>query len=94
MLVDLGYRGLDKKHQRVTLPVRKSKKKPLTKLDRAHNRALARQRVVVEHIIRCCKVFRICKAEYRGKHRNVGRTWNLVAMLVNLKRQFLLDSKT
>lgn len=86
VLADSGYIGLQKQHRNVLLPHKRSKKKVLTAEQKAHNRSLSKQRILVEHIIRCCKVFRITKAEYRGKHRHLGRTWNLIAMLVNLKR--------
>ena len=31
------------------------------------------------------KIFRITKDVYRGKHKNHGKIWNLVAGLVNLR---------
>ena len=41
--------------------------------------------IVVENIIRRCKIFRIAKDVYRGKHKNHGKVWNLIAGLVNLR---------
>ena len=35
--------------------------------------------------LRRCKIFRIVKDVYRGKHKNYSLTWNLVAALVNLR---------
>ncbi|MDD2661053.1 MAG: hypothetical protein PHY54_15465 [Methylococcales bacterium] len=43
------------------------------------------QRVFIEHINRRCKIFRIVKDVYRGKHKHYSLTWNLVAALVNLR---------
>ena len=34
---------------------------------------------------RRCKIFRIVKDVYRGKHKHYSLTWNLVAALVNLR---------
>ena len=31
------------------------------------------------------KIFRITKDVYRGKHKNHGKVWNLIAGLVNLR---------
>ncbi|HEO65306.1 MAG TPA: IS5/IS1182 family transposase, partial [Spirochaetes bacterium] len=39
----------------------------------------------IEHINRRCKIFRIVKETYRGKHKNYRKTWNVVAALVNLR---------
>ena len=46
---------------------------------------LSKQRVFIEHINRRCKIFRIVKDVYRGKHKHYSLTWNLVAALVNLR---------
>ena len=57
----------------------------LTQEAKQFNRRLATQRVGIEHIVRWCKIFRITKDIYRGKHRNYGKTWNMIAAIVNLK---------
>ncbi|MEQ1637565.1 MAG: transposase family protein [Methylococcales bacterium] len=50
-----------------------------------HNRELAKRRLAIEHVNRRCKIFCIVKEAYRGKHKNYSQTWNLVAVLVNLR---------
>lgn len=85
ILADLGFLGLHKYHQNSILPFKKSKNKPLTKQEKKANRAQAKQRVSCENRNRDCKIFRIVKDLYRGKHKNYGIHWNLVAALVNLK---------
>ena len=50
-----------------------------------HNRELAKKRIAIEHVNRRCKIFRIVKDKYRGKHKNYGKTWNLIAALVNFR---------
>ena len=84
-LADLGYQGLDKLYENSETPVKKSKKKPVTKEDRKYNRALAEVRIYIEHVNRRCKIFRITKDVYRGKHKNYGKSWNVIAALVNLR---------
>ena len=79
-----GYQGLHKHHQNSTLPVKKKKGQALSVEDKADNKALSKQRVFIEHVNRRCKIFRIVKDVYRGKHKNYSLTWNLVAALVNL----------
>lgn len=85
VLADLGFKGLDKLHPNTLLPFKSSKKHPLTKEQKKHNRQLAGLRVRVEHANRECKKFRIVKDTYRGKHKNYGLNWNLVAAITNLK---------
>ncbi len=52
---------------------------------KAHNKALSKRRILIENINRWCKVFRCVKDVYRGKHKNYGLIWRLVAALVNLR---------
>jgi len=85
VLVDSGYQGIQKYHQNSILPIKKKKGQPLSVEDKAHNKALAKRRIFIEHINRRCKIFKIVKDVYRGKHKNYSLTWNLVAALVNLR---------
>ena len=82
---DAGYQGLDKLYQNSQTPRKNSKKSPLTKEDDLDNRELAKLRIFIEHVNRRCKIFRIAKEGYRGKHKNYGETWNVIAALVNLR---------
>ena len=85
LLADSGYQGMHKHHHNSTLPVKKKKGQSLSAEDKAHNKALSKQRVFIEHVNRRCKIFRIVKETYRGKHKHYGKTWALIAMLVNLR---------
>lgn len=85
ILADLGFLGLIKYHTNTVLPFKKSKNKPLTKEEKKLNRVQAKQRIGCENRNRDCKIFRIVKDVYRGKHKNYGLNWNLVAGLVNFK---------
>ena len=82
---DSGYQGIADRHPNSVIPIKKPKSRELTADERAHNRALARVRIAVEHVNRRCTIFRIVKDMYRGKHRHVGLTWNLIAGLVNMR---------
>ncbi|MDD5269359.1 MAG: transposase family protein [Methylococcales bacterium] len=85
LLGDSGYQGLDKHHPNSSLPVKKKKGQSLSAEDKAYNKALSKQRIFIEHVNRRCKIFRIVKDVYRGKHKNYSLTWSLVAALVNLR---------
>lgn len=67
------------------VPHKSSKHHPLTQEQKQCNRQLAKQRTMIEHRNRECKIFRICKERYRGKHKNYEKTWKLVSAIVNLK---------
>ncbi len=84
-IVDLGYLGIDKLYTNTEVPFKKPKNGELTPEQKHYNRELARKRIYIEHVNRRCKIFRITKETYRGKHKNYGKTWNLVAGIVNLR---------
>ena len=85
ILGDYGYQGIKDIHTNSHTPVKKPKGKKLTTRQKLYNHLLCKKRIVVENVIRRCKIFRITKDVYRGKHKNHGKIWNLVAGLVNLR---------
>lgn len=85
LLADLGYQGIDKVHMNSLIPFKKSKKQPLTDQQKKDNKQIARIRIRIEMVNRRCKIFKITKDTYRGKHKNYGKVWNIVAGLVNLR---------
>jgi IS5 family transposase len=82
---DKGFQGIQKLYPKAEVPFKASKYHPLTREQKQSNRQLAKERIVVEHRNRECKIFRICKEQYRGKHKNYEKTWKLVSAIVNLK---------
>ncbi len=85
ILADAGYQGIKAIHKNSKIPYKATKKKPLTKEQKKFNLELSKKRIIVENVIRRCKIFRIVKETFRGKHINYGKNWNLVAALVNLR---------
>ena len=86
--VDSDYQGLDKLHAQTELPYKATKTKPLDEEEKEYNRGLSRLRVVVEHVIRDMKVFRILSERYRNKRKRYGVKFNIIAGIVNLKNGF------
>jgi transposase len=84
-LADAGYQGISKIYPNSSSPVKKTKNKPLSDDQKRFNSVLSGRRIVVEHVNRRCKIFRIAQHRYRGKHRNYGKVWNVIAALVNLR---------
>ena len=82
---DKGFIGIKELFPNSEVPHKASKNHPLTKEQKQENRQLAQERIMIEHRNRECKIFRICKERYRGKHKNYEKTWKLVSAIVNLK---------
>ncbi len=82
-LADRGYQGFAKIHPGACTPTKKPRKQPLADAEKQHNRALARLRVRVEHVIRRFKIFRIFSGRYRNRRKRFGLRLNLIARLLN-----------
>ena len=90
MCVNLGYQGIDKYVENISIPDKKPRKGALTAEQKLDNTKKSKKRVFVEHVNRFCKIFRIAKEVYRGKQRNIYKTWNIIAGLVNLRYSTML----
>lgn len=99
-LGDLGYVGMDKdlfsgKRVRLgkdVLPHKRDSRPGLSKVQRElsaeqkrENREQARARVVIEHVNRRLKVFRILSERYRNRRQRFGLRLNLLAAIYNLE---------
>jgi hypothetical protein len=84
LLLDSGFQGVAKLHPKSRTAHKRPKGKALTAQQRAHNRTLARARILAEHVIRKLKTFRVLKETYRHRRRRFGLRLNLIAALYNL----------
>jgi hypothetical protein len=85
-LQDKGYQGIQRLHSNSRLPHKKPRGGQLGQVQKAENRALARQRVVIEQVNRCLKIFRILAERYRNRRRRFGLRCNLIGALYNYER--------
>ena len=85
-LHDKGYQGMQKLHLNSRLPRKKPRGGQLAAEAKAYNRNLARERVVIEHVNRCLKTFRILAERYRNRRRRFGLRCNLIAALYNYEQ--------
>src|SRR5215211_830481 len=85
LLADAGYQGLAELHENCQTPFKKSKYHALTKREKQRNRVLARKRMVIEHIFRKLKVFRILNERYRNRRKRFALRFNLIAAIYNLE---------
>lgn len=83
LLADKGYQGIKKLHTNSRIPFKKTKKIPLTQEQKQFNRQLAKERIVVEHVHRKLKIFRILSSKYRNQRRRFGLRFNLIAGIYN-----------
>jgi hypothetical protein len=84
-IVDTGYQGLQKIHPQTRIPKKKSKKRPLTPLDKESNQALARDRVFNENVIALIKRFKIVGDRYRNRRKRFGLRFNLISAIYNFE---------
>jgi len=85
---DSGYQGLQLDHPATEIPYKKSKKRPLTKDERAYNHALSRFRVRVEHAIAKLKSFRMLSERYRYPRPAYAAKFSIIAGIVNIAAGF------
>jgi hypothetical protein len=72
----------------VILPIKKSKKKPLSKEAKEPNRALSWFRMKIEHKIREMKIYKILQERYRNFQKKHHMRFNIIAGLVNMRHGF------
>jgi hypothetical protein len=83
IIADKGYQGIAKIHELSETPIKKPRGGKLTKEQKQYNRQLNRLRIVVEHINRRLKIFKILSYRYRNRHRRFGLRSNLIAGIYN-----------
>lgn len=76
---------MDKIHANTRTPKKKSKKVPLTKEEKRSNKALNRERVIVEHVIGRVKRFKIIADKYRNRRKRFGLRFGLIAAFHNFE---------
>jgi IS5 family transposase len=83
LLADKGYQGVKKIHSHSRTPIKKVKKKCLSQEQKKFNKQLAKERIVVEHVHRRLKIFRILSSRYRNRRQRFGLRINLIAGIYN-----------
>lgn len=83
LLADSGYQGIMDVHANSKIPIKSSKKHPLTKEERKENRELSISRILVENVIGRIKKFKITSDKYRDRRRRFNLRFNLISGIVN-----------
>ena len=84
-LADTGYLGINNLHANSQIPAKRSKLHPLTEEQKASNRKLSHERILVENVIRRLKIFRILSERYRNRRQRFSLRFNLIAAIHNLE---------
>jgi len=82
-LQDSGYQGIKDYHQNSYIPRKKPKNGQLSLLGKNYNRTLAQKRIVIEHVNRSLKIFKILSSRYRNRRRRYGLRCNLLSAIYN-----------
>lgn len=82
-LADKGYQGIKKSHNNSQTPIKKKRGQQLNQEAKKFNRDLAKQRIVVEHINRCLKIFRLLSSRYRNRRKRFNLRLSLLAGIYN-----------
>lgn len=82
-LGDKGYQGIKKIHKKSQTPHKKKKGQNLSKEQKIENKQLASLRIVVEHIYRVLKIFKIISSRYRNRRKRFLLRLNLIAGIYN-----------
>jgi hypothetical protein len=86
ILADSGYQGIKAYHANSEIPIKSSKKKPLSEEDKEYNKALSSRRVFIENINAKVKVFKIMTYPYRNRRKRHLLRTKLVCAILNAER--------
>ena len=82
-LQDSGYQGIKDYHTNSYIPRKKPKNGKLSQLEKDYNLVLAQERIVIEHVNRSLKIFKILSSRYRNRRRRYGLRCNLLSAIYN-----------
>ena len=82
-IADKGYQGIKKHHDFSQTPKKKPRKGKLSVAENKENRALAKERIIIENVFASLKRFRILQGRYRNRRKRFGLRFNLIASICN-----------
>jgi len=85
---DSGYQGILKLHRNSETPKKKPKNGELTAYDKAENRRISRERILIENINAKIKVFKITANKYRNRRKRYGLRMSLICGIINFEVHF------
>lgn len=85
--LDSGYQGILRLHKNSETPKKKPKVGELTPKEKAKNKLLASERMLVENIIAKIKVFKITSSKYRNRRKRFGLRMALICGIINYENR-------
>ena len=82
-LGDKGYQGIQKLHENSQIPIKKKRGQKLSKEQKKFNKILAKQRIIIEHINRYLKIFRLLSSRYRNRRKRLNLRLTLISGIYN-----------
>jgi hypothetical protein len=86
LMGDSGFQGILDFHKNSETPKKKSKKKPLSAEDQANNKRMSQERIFIENVNACLKVFKILANKYRNRRTRFGLRMSLICGIYNFER--------
>ena len=89
--MDSGYQGIADIHANSETPKKKPKGGELTKEEKAENRRISRERILIENInakfkvFKVFKVFKIMANKYRNRRKRHSLRANLICAIINFE---------
>lgn len=80
---DSGFQGIAGLHANSETPKKSSKKTPLTDEEKANNRRIAQERILIENINAKIKVFKIVANKYRNRRKRHNIRMSLICGIYN-----------
>ena len=84
---DSGYQGILKLHKNSETPKKKPKGGEMTEEEKAENRRISHERILVENINAKVKVFKITANRYRNRRKRYGLRVSLICGIINFESQ-------
>ena len=88
LVADKGYQGICALHAFSITPFKKPRKQELSALQKAFNRSLSKFRILIEHVNRRIKRFKMFQQRYRNKQRKHLLRFSLVCGIYNYELGF------
>jgi hypothetical protein len=86
---DSGYQGILRLHKNSETPKKKPKGGQLTDEEKAENRRISRERIIIENTNAKIKVFKIVANKYRNRRNRFGLRMALICGIINFELGFL-----
>jgi transposase len=75
-------------HKNSETPKKKPKGRELTTEEKAINRRISRERILIENINAKIKVFKITATKYRNRRKRYGLRMSLICGIINVEANF------